>query len=575
MIVVLIPNPSWKNVSTVQARQQMRELVALTRRVVLAAAITGVVVGAVVGIFERLIDGEMLHWLLTAPLAVQVGAPLVGLVASALALRWIGDSASPATTDEYLRAFHGLDSRFDGRAFFGRMVAAASTLGSGGALGFEGPSVYFGAGIGQNLGTKVRALLARDDVRLLIVAGVAAGVGAIFKAPATGAVFALEVPFRNELARRSLLPALVGSAAGYLTFVAINSTTPLFRVEGAAIVSNRDLAGAVLVGVACGGGARVFSWVMRQAKTVSERFPASVRVPVAGVVLGGLVLISHVVFDGQAFSLGTGYQSVSYVFADEATLWLLLVLGTVRVAATFATVSGSGTGGLFIPLVVQGAITGQAIGVLIGSPNPSLYPVLGIAAFLGAGYGVPLSAVMFVAEATGRPGFVVPGLIAAVFGQLLAGTSTVTSYQRDERLGHLERRSELPISSALITDVATAGPSDSVAELFTEHIALARRRAIPVVDDERTYLGMVIIDDVLALDNAEWIETSVSEIMQTDLVNLDPEATIASAITALAKSPVDHLAVVHPGGRLYGLVSQESIFDLDALLDRLDPESPD
>ena len=54
----------------------MRELVALTRRVVLAAAITGVVVGAVVGVFERLIDGEMLHWVLTAPLAVQIAARL-------------------------------------------------------------------------------------------------------------------------------------------------------------------------------------------------------------------------------------------------------------------------------------------------------------------------------------------------------------------------------------------------------------------------------------------------------------------------------------------------------------------
>ena len=551
----------------------MRELVALTRRVVVAAAITGVLVGAVVGGFERLVDGEMLHWLLTAPLEVQVVAPFVGLALSAIALRWLGASATSATTDEYLRAFHGLDARFDGRAFFGRMAAAAATLGGGGALGFEGPSVYFGAGIGQSLGTRVRALLARDDVRLLLVAGVAAGVGAIFKAPATGAVFALEVPFRNELARRSLLPALVGAASGYLTFVAINGTAPLFRVEGAPLVGTRDLAGAALVGVACGGGARVFAWAMRQAKSVADRVTTYWLVPFAGAALGGLVVASHAAFDGRAFSLGTGYEAVSYVFNDDATIWLLLLLGTIRVVATFATVAGSGTGGLFIPLVVQGAITGQAIGLLLDSSNPTLYPVLGIAAFLGAGYGVPLAAVMFVAEATGRPGFVVPGLIAAVFGQLL-GASTVTTYQRDERLGHLERRAELPISSAMITDVATAGPADSVAELFTEHVALARRRAIPVVDDDRSYLGMVLLDDVLSLDNAVWIGTPVSEIMRTDLTSIDPDSTVASAITALAKSPVDHLAVVHPSGRLYGLVSQESILDLDALLDRLDPEAP-
>src|SRR5690606_34640512 len=208
---------------------------------------------------------------------------------------------------EYLKAFHGQEARFDLRAFSGRFVASAATLGSGGALGFEGPSVYFGAGIGHALGTKVRGVLAREDIRLLLVAGVAAGVGAIFKAPATGAVFAIEVPFRSELARRSLLPALVGAAAGYLTFVTINGTQPLFPVAGATIVSGRDLAGAALVGVSCGAGARLFGWVIRGAKDLAGRVPQVVSVPVAALVLAGLVLVSRAAFDGEAFSLGSGY----------------------------------------------------------------------------------------------------------------------------------------------------------------------------------------------------------------------------------------------------------------------------
>jgi chloride channel protein, CIC family len=565
---------SWRAPSTVEARLELRELVHLARRVVLAAAVTGVVVGGVVGVFDRVVDGEALRRVLDAPIELQIVLPFAGLVCSAVALRWIGAGASPATTDEYLKAFHGREARFDARAFLGRMAASAATLGSGGSLGFEGPSVYFGASIGHAMGTRVRGFLARDDIRLLLVAGAAAGVGAIFKAPATGAVFALEVPFRNELARRSLLPALVGAAAGYLTFVAINGTTPLFPVEGAALVSGRDLAGAALVGVACGGGARVFGWVIRRAKAIADQLPRPMVVPAAGVILGVLVVVSHAAFDGEAFSMGTGYAAVGWVFEADRALWLLVLLGSVRVLATAATVAGSGTGGLFIPLVVQGAVTGQAIGVLVGSPNPSLYPVLGIAAFLGAGYRVPLAAVMFVAEATGRPGFVVPGLIAAVFGQLLAGNSSVTVFQRDERLGHLERRSELPISTALITDVATAGPDDSLAELFTEHIALARRRAIPVVDGERRYAGMVLLDDVLAVDNAEWIATPVSHVMRRDLDVVDPDSTIATAITVLVRSPADHLAVVNPDGLLYGLVSQDSILDLDALLDRIDPDTP-
>ena len=544
----------------------------MARWVVFAAAVTGVAVGLLVGVFDRIVDQEMLERLLHAPLPVQVVLPGLGLFVSVALLRFVGGKATPATTDEYLRAFHGLDARFDGRAFWSRFAASAATLGSGGAVGFEGPSIYFGAGIGHAFGTKVRALLARDDVRLLLVAGAAAGVGAIFRAPATGAVFAIEVPFRNELARRSLLPALVGAASGYLTFVAINGTEPLFPVAGATMVDERDLAGAALVGITCGAGARIFGVLIRWAKGIADRSRYLFVTPVAAAILGLLVLASHAAFDGLALTLGPGLQATEWVFEVETTIWLLVLLGSLRVAATAATVAGGGTGGLFVPLVVQGAITGQAIGMLVGSPNPSLYPVLGIAAFLGAGYRVPLAAVMFVAEATGRPGFVVPGLIAAVFAQLLAGSSSVTAYQRDERLGHVERRTGLPISTALITDVATTHTDATLAELFTEHVALARRRAIPVVGDDRSYHGMVLLDDVLDVDNDRWVDTTVEEVMRTDLETLDPEATIAAALTALSRSVADLLPVADPSGRFYGLVSQESILDLGTLMDRLDTD---
>jgi len=91
-------------------------------------------------------------------------------------------------------------------------------------------------------------------------------------------------------------------------------------------------------------------------------------------------------------------------------------------------VAGGGVGGLFVPLVVAGALLGRMFGAVIGHDD-SLFLVVGIAAFLGAGYRVPLAAVMFVAETTGRPGFVVPGLIAAVAAEMLMGASSVTTHQ--------------------------------------------------------------------------------------------------------------------------------------------------
>ena len=87
-------------------------------------------------------------------------------------------------------------------------------------------------------------------------------------------------------------------------------------------------------------------------------------------------------------------------------------------------------GGLFIPLVVAGALLGRMAVDVVGGGNTTLFVVIGVAAFLGAGYRVPLAAVMFVAETTGRPGFVVPGLLAAVAATLVMGRASVTTYQR-------------------------------------------------------------------------------------------------------------------------------------------------
>jgi chloride channel protein, CIC family len=78
---------------------------------------------------------------------------------------------------------------------------------------------------------------------------------------------------------------------------------------------------------------------------------------------------------------------------------------------------------------------GRMAVAIVGDANITLFVVIGVAAFLGAGYRVPLAAVMFVAETTGRPGFVVPGLLAAVAAVLVAGRTSVTTYQRSSQPG--------------------------------------------------------------------------------------------------------------------------------------------
>lgn len=396
----------------------------------LLSAVTGAITGLFVRFFELVISEIAFDYILHGPLWLGAIAPGVGLILSAILLRTVGSGASSATTDEYLRAFHDPEYPLRPRAFIGRMAAAVTTLGSGGAMGLEGPSMYGGSALGAMIQRRLPAAFRGADHRTLLVAGAAAGVAAIFKAPATGAIFALEVPFRDQMARRMLLPALVASASGYLVFVALSSTRPIFTFESETQASfqYRDLAGAILIGISCAVGARAFSRLVRFAKGFTLR-PIAIRVTMASLVLALLFVITRGL-TGESLSLGSGYEVFLWLGEDGNALWLLAAILVIRCLATATTLAGGGVGGLFIPLVVAGAIVGRFIAEVVNPLDPALYVLLGVAAFLGAGYRVPLAAVMFVAETTGQPGFIVPALFAAVAAELVMGDQSITTFQR-------------------------------------------------------------------------------------------------------------------------------------------------
>ncbi len=410
-------------------RAELRTLAVRSRQVVLLAALTGTATGFVVAAFDRLVvDLAFDHALRLASWTLAL-LPGVGLLIALTARRLIAPGSSPSTADEYLHAFHDPAHALGWRPAIARVVAAVATLGSGVPLGLEGPSLYMGATIGSRLQRRLPRSFRNADHRVLLVAGAAAGVAAIFKAPATGAVFALEVPFQDDLARRMLLPALVASATGYLAFVTVNGTTALIPIDGTPTFAARDLLGAIVVGVIAGVGARGFAWMLRHAK----RFAAGPRpwstAVAAGVGLASLFALGRL-FTGRSLLVGSGYAVVNWAAEPGHSAALLLAVLVLRCVATSVAVAGGGVGGLFVPLVVAGALTGAMIASAVNRVDLGLFIVIGIAAFLGAGYRVPLAAVMFVAETAGRPAFVVPGLLAAVAAELVMGTASVTKYQR-------------------------------------------------------------------------------------------------------------------------------------------------
>ncbi len=406
---------------------ELRSLLTRGGRYVLAAALVGAATGFAVAGFERLTVNVLFdHVVSKLPIVLLAFAPAVGLAITTLWLRGPGRGLSPATADEYIDAFH-TEHELTIRAMLHRLVGAVATLGSGNAMGLEGPSIYIGATFGQAAQRRFRSFFGDADRKLLLVAGAAAGIAAIFKAPATGAVFAIEVPYQDDLARRMLLPALVGGASGYLALAAVNGTAPLFPIAGTPPFSFADLAGAAGLGLAAALGARVFAWMLLRAKSISERGNVVLRVATAGVSIAVLFALGREL-TGESLVLTPGYSVVSWALAPQRTIPMLLGVLVLRCLATSCSVAGGGVGGLFVPLVVAGALLGRAFGLAVGGDD-SLFLVVGVAAFLGAGYRVPLAAVMFVAETTGRPGFVVPGLIAAVVAELVMGVQSVTTHQ--------------------------------------------------------------------------------------------------------------------------------------------------
>ncbi len=547
------------------SRPDIRE-VALRLRVVLGlSAIVGVSTGLVVAAFDRVVRDEMFAWVLRQPVLLAAAIPTLGLAITVLVSRTPGHSDT-ATTDAYVRSYHERGGTMRLSDLWAKLTECAATLGSGGALGYEGPAILSGGTIGSWAESRFMRRFRQDDAKVLMVAGAAAGIAAVFRAPLTGIVFALEVPYTQDLARRALLPALVAASASYVTFVALLGTGRIFDVGGGAAFDLRDLAGGFAVGLVCGALARVGAWAFAHAKKL--RLPLAARVAGSGTALFALAVASHEWF-GTSVSLGAGYEAIDWAQRHETALGLLSVLFFVRFAATWFTVAGGGVGGLFIPLVTQGAIVGYIAQAVAHAPNAGLFPTVGIAAFLGAGYRTPLAGVSFVAEATGQPGFVVPALLAAAASQLAMGRWSFSPHQRDERRPNLIPLSELAVETLMSPNPDTV-PADCPLDECVVEMSRQNRRWVPVVQDE-AYVGLLALTEIAKIEPSGWTALRASDVARTDVPTARPSDSVADVAQLIRTHGAGAVAVIDDG-RITGVVTIRDIANVERLLDRLDPE---
>jgi CIC family chloride channel protein len=394
--------------------------------VLLAASGIGVVTGLVVLALEHAVH-DVLEAVFEAPVWVPAVVVLAGSLITAVVIRFIG-GRSTASTEVYVKDFHRESPGLHSKDAPGRLLGAFTTLGSGAPLGMEGPAVYTGSALAAVVHRRWPTMTGRT-YHALLIAGSAAGIAAVFKAPAAGAIFAMEVPFRGRMAGEKVLPAIFCAAAGYLTMASVDGVKPELEVP-LINLTFASAVGCVVLGIAVGVAALGVIALVNLAEASHDRCSAATRALVAGAALAGLYVIGRGLTD-EPIALASGNSVIDWALHPGHAVVLLLAVFLIRVIGPAVSIAGGGVGGLFIPLMAAGAVVGRLFADARNDEELALYVTVGAASMLGAGYAVPLTGVVFVAEYTGQATVIVPALLAMATTRLIVGSRSVSPNQAD------------------------------------------------------------------------------------------------------------------------------------------------
>ncbi len=359
---------------------------------------------------------------------------VLAFVVTGLIMQFFTPNPDQHSTEEIIHAYHEEDGAVNVRSFVPKIVAAITTVGAGGSAALEGPSIYGGGAIGSWLWTKLRRFrLTERDRRIMLICGAAAGMSAVFRAPLTGIVFALEMPYRDDLAHEALMPSLIASVVSFVTLSSFLGAAPLFDFSGCNTFTRHDVYWSALLGLIIGLVGMVFVVIFRRVRGffIQWRIQHWMKMAIGGLGTGICGVLFLYLYPGNLVPLGPNYEAVGQILGQAHSTGELLVFSVLKLAATLFTLGVGGVSAMFVPLFLTGGSLGTAFGQSIAhSSCLNLYAAVGMASFLAAGYKTPLAAVVFVAEATGGHAFVVPALIGAAVAYAVSGDASASADQR-------------------------------------------------------------------------------------------------------------------------------------------------
>ena len=480
--------------------------------------------------------------------------PTVGGLISGFLVFTFAPEAEGHGTDSVIDAYHRKQGQIRPRVPLIKIVASAITIGTGGSGGREGPIAQIGAGFGSLLANLLRLSVA--DRRMLMAAGMGAGIAAIFRAPLAGALFAAEVLYRSpEFEPEVIMPAAIASVVSYCTYGLYTGWEPLFNTPNLIFDNPLRLGPYLLLVLFMIVLASLYTRTFYGMVHVFHRLPVRPHFrPAIGAFLTGLVgLVLYYSFGRQESVLAVlafGYGSIQQAITDGP--------GGHQYRDSPGHRAGQDPDhepddrqrrlrGRFRSLDGHRRMRGGAVGLAFHNlwptlvPNPASFVIVGMAGFFAAAAKTPFSTLIIVSEMTGGYHLLLPALWVCVLAFLLSDEKSIYSKQ-------VESRSRSPAhQGSFVREVLQAvyvrqflvreqvfqvvHPGDSLAAVL-DRLDESHYTALPVVDAENRLLGVIDLEEAHQAAHAGDLGPLLvaEDLMRSDVRPLTPDDTLDRAL---------------------------------------------
>lgn len=492
-------------------------------------------------------------------------------------------------TDAMLEAFHAKSGLIRRRVIWLKALASLCTLGTGGAGGREGPVMQIGGGLGSALARMLHT--SSRERRVLLLAGVAAGMAAVFRTPLGAALLSVEVLYRDGFESDGLVPAILASVVSYSVVISIYGESTLFSHSQRFPFVPAHLPLYGLLALLAAALALAFISVLRATRTLLAKLPlkAWLRPAVGGLLLGcmatPLVMLvgNRLGQPGQGLGLlGGGYGAVQIAISGAPWLpegWpgisMLLLVTLLKVVAASLTVGSGGSGGDFAPSLAIGGMLGGAFGraarLLWRDPriDPGAFALVGMGALYGGAAHVPLSALVLVCELAGTYDLLVPLMLAEGIAMIaLRRHSLYEAQVPTQRDSPIHRDAALLdlLKAYRVKELVSTRPfltftAESRTDEMLHHLGEATRQEVfPVVDRSGKMIGLVSAEALRVLaaerDYTEW---ALAADIMVQPVSVTPDDDLRRATKLLVASGLREVPVVDGENRVVGFLDEAEV----------------